>query len=201
MPGMYARGTRARFASFVGMACALLGVVVKVGPTHAQERRPPGSHSGPSRVPQQRRDSAAAFKRLEFEGVRFQLLALNDESCPLQIRSGRITKTAVGTRNLTVEVQSVLDAPADSFLLSSLVFDASGTLKADRTAGPGGPVPLRQAQSLEIPLNRASLVAGDYVVLSLKEVAWSEGPWRSDVDEVRMAAREAVTVSAARKSR
>lgn len=192
---------RARSASFVGMSCALLGVVVKVGPTQAQERRPPGSHLAPSRGPYQSRDSAASFKRLEFEGVRFQLLALNDESCPLQILSGRITKTAVGTRSLTVEVQSVLDAPADSFLLSALAFDASGTLKADRTAGPGGPIPLRQTQSLEIALNAAALVAGDYMVLSLKEVAWSDGPWRSDMDEVRTAAREAVTISAARKSR
>jgi hypothetical protein len=117
---------------------------------------------------------------------------LNDESCPLQIASGRGARVH-GRWQLSIEVKNVSDNGLVGFTVIALVFDASGTLVTSKDLGAGGPVPTRQTRHADLSaFEGRPKETGEVVVLAVKDVSWAGASWRSVSENVAAAAERAV---------
>jgi hypothetical protein len=162
-----------------GLLCAGLGASAL-----AQSRSARPDANGPKRV------DTSPFRRLDIGNLRVELMALNDEACPLQLRSGRVSPTAGRRHALWVDVKSVSPARLASFSLVTLVFDASGRLKETRDTSGGPRLEPQSLASLELSLDYSSLGTGDWLVVAVTSVARDEGEWRSDTAELVSVAAE-----------
>lgn len=169
--------------------CALLGG--PLGSTALAQRPPrPPRQQQPSGTPG--RTDSSPFRRIDLDDLRVDLLALNDDACPLQIQSGRAVAGVGGHRVISVDVRSLAPTTLDSLGLGALVFDAAGVFKWSRDAGTGAGLATGKRGSVDLALDYSTLATGDRVVVAVKEVAWAGGGWASDWKEVRMVATEIV---------
>ena len=96
------------------------------------------SGQGPTRDPGiPKRIDQSPFRRIDVGDLRIELMALNDEACPLQLQSGRYGTAPGRHRALWVEVKSLSQTMIGSYALATLVFDAAGNLKTKRHTSVG----------------------------------------------------------------
>lgn len=165
--------------------CALLGHQPADSAPAQRQARPPR--------PQQhtpRRTDTSPFRRIDIGDLRVDLLALNDEACPLRIASGRVGAGAGGQRVIAVDVKGLAPATLDSYTLGVLVFDAAGVFKWTRNAATGAGLPTGNVHSVDLALDYATLGTGDLVIVAVKGTGWAGGVWTSEWEEVRTAASE-----------
>jgi hypothetical protein len=146
------------------------------------QARPGQASSGPKRIDQ------SPFRRIDIGDLRIELMALNDEACPLQLQSGRVGTSPGRHRALLVEVKSLSKPTLASYALVTLVFDASGRLKNRRQTPISARLADGKRASVELSLDYDDLATGDWLVVAVEHVAWADGNWRSDPEELESVA-------------
>jgi hypothetical protein len=142
--------------------------------------------SAPKRIDQ------SPFRRIDVGDLRIELMALSDEACPLQIRSGRVGSSPGRHRALWVDVKSLSAPPIASYALVTLVFDAAGRLKGTRRTAVTAALAQGKGASVELALDYSDLATGDWLVVAVEHVALAENDWRSDPEELQRVAAEQV---------
>jgi hypothetical protein len=126
------------------------------------------------------------------DNLRVQLMALNDEACPLQLLAGRVAPTAGRHHTIWVDVRS-LATGVGSFALATLVFDNRGRFKGTRDTPADVALATQDSASVELALDYSAMANGDTLVVAVKRVALNEGAWHSDPEELRSVATQFVT--------
>lgn len=173
------------------LGTALCGVLLDNLPASSAPVQRPERPSRPQPDTPRRTDSSP-FRRIDVGDLRVDLLALNDETCPLQIASGRSATGAGGQRVIAVDVKSLAATTLDTFTIGVLVFDAAGAFKWSRNAATGAGLATGQVHSVDLALDYSTLATGDLVVVAVRGTGWAGGGWQSDWDEARNAANEFV---------
>lgn len=166
----------------LALACASLSAVAL-----GQGRTPPTRDAGiPKRIDQ------SPFRRIDIGDLRIELMALNDEACPLQLQSGRVGAAAGRHRALWVEVKSVAAQDLASYALVTMVFDPAGHLRTRRHTSVGERLRKGKRASVELTLDYDTLGNGDRLVVAVERAASAEDAWRSDPEELEAVATERV---------
>jgi hypothetical protein len=139
-----------------------------------------------------KRVDRSPFQRLHVDDLRVQLMALNDEACPLQLQSGRVAPAAGGHKALWVDVKSLSASGLASFSLTTIVFDSSRRLKLTRDTPSQVALAAQQSASVELTLDYSAMSSGDTLVVVVKRVALGDGDWQSDPQELLSVAKEFV---------
>ncbi len=162
-----------------------LALLALCGPVLGQTR--PGREASiPKRV------DSSPFRRIDIGDLRIELMALNDESCPLQLLSGRVGPSPGRHKALWVEVKSLSGPTLGSYALVSLAFDAAGNFKGTRQTSVTAKLATGKRASVELALNYETLGSGDWLVVAVERAAWDDGQWRSDGQELVSVATEHV---------
>lgn len=173
-------GAALRLPSFALVFLAL-GV-----PAFGQARPPQRENSVPKRV------DTTPFRRIDIGDLRVELMALNDESCPLQLLSGREGPSPGRHKALWVEVESLSAPTLGSYALVTLAFDAAGNFRGTRHTPVAAKLETGKRASVELSLDYGALGSGDWLVVAVERVAWDDGHWRSDGQELVSVATERV---------
>jgi len=173
-----ARRRRQDSRAALRLLCSTLACLGLYAATSGQARPPRPDPNYPKRVDE------SPFRRLDVGDLRIELMALNDEACPLQLQSGRVAPAPGRHRVILVDVKSLSGPRLASFSLTTLVFDASGRLRGTRDTPADVKLAARKSASVELALDYSAMASGDRLVVAVRRAAWDDGEWLSDPGEL-----------------